>query len=292
MLDCKNQILSTLKNNNCCSLAFLNVVLLTSSQINKEKSNILLNIDNSLMPKVEQILLNFYPDLEIDCWDSFLLIKGNIYSLLSGINYEETLNLDFYPNECDRITILKSLFLLNGHFYYNADNSQNSKGYNLEFTFRTEDLANTCKNLLTEFGFELKKIKRQTSYVLYTKNSNTICDLLVFLGASYASLEMQNNLAMRELRNNVNRQNNCFEFNLDKTIKTSNLQLTAINYIIDNYSIDYFDDNLKEVALARIANPDISLGDLKAVLNNKLSRAGIKYRLDKIIEMYTKLKGE
>ena len=292
MLDCKDQILSTLKNNNCCSLAFLNVVLLSSSQINKEKSNILLNVDNSLMPKVEQILTNFYPDLEIDCWDSFLLIKGNIYSLLSGINYEDTLNLDFYPNECDRITILKSLFLLNGHFYYNADNTQNSKGYNLEFTFRTEELANTCKNLLAEFNFELKKIKRQTSYVLYTKNSNTICDLLVFLGASYASLEMQNNLAMRELRNNVNRQNNCFEFNLDKTIKTSNLQLTAINYIIDNYSIDYFDDNLKEVALARIANPDISLGDLKAVLNNKLSRAGIKYRLDKIIEMYTKLKGE
>ena len=292
MLDCKNQILSTLKNNNCCSLAFLNVVLLTSSQINKENSNILLNVDNSLMPKVEQILTNFYPNLEIDCWDNFLLIKGNIFELINGINYEETLNLDFYPNECDRITILKSLFVLNGHFYYNADNTQNSKGYNLEFVFRTEDLSNTCKNLLAEFGFDLKKIKRQTSFVLYTKNSNTICDLLVFLGAGYASLEMQNNLAMRELRNNVNRQNNCFEFNLDKTIKTSNLQLTAINYIIDNYSIDYFDDNLKEVALARIANPDISLGDLKAVLNNKLSRAGIKYRLDKIIEIYKKLKGE
>ena len=112
--------------------------------------------------------------------------------------------------------------------------------------FRTEEFANTCKMLLAEFGFELKKIKRQTSFVLYTKNSNTICDLLVFLGAGYASLEMQNNLAMRELRNNVNRQNNCFEFNLDKTIKTSNLQLTAINYIIDNYSIDYFEDNLKQ----------------------------------------------
>ena len=290
MLDCKKQILSTLKNNNCCSLAFLNVGLLSNAQVNTENSTILLNIDNAIMPKVEQILTNFYPNLEIDCWDNFLLIKGNIFELLNGINYEETLNLDFYPNECDKITILKSLFLLNGHFYYNSDNTQNSKGYNLEFVFRTEEHANTCKNLLAEFGFDLKKIKRQTSFVLYTKNSNTICDLLVFLGASYASLEMQNNLAMRELRNNVNRQNNCFEFNLDKTIKTSNLQLTAINYIIDNYSIDYFDDNLKEVALARIANPDISLGDLKAVLNNKLSRAGIKYRLDKIIEMYTKLK--
>jgi DNA-binding protein WhiA len=115
---------------------------------------------------------------------------------------------------------------------------------------------------------------------------------LVFLGAGYAALEMQNNLAVRELRNNVNRQNNCFESNLDKTIKTSNLQLTAINFIIENYSIDYLHDSLKEVALARLANPDISLNDLKTILNNKLSRAGIKYRLDKIIDLYNKLKGD
>ena len=290
MLDCKQQILSTLKNNNCCSLAFLNVVVSINGQINLNKSNILLNVDSIISTKVEQIITNFYPDLELDCWDNFLLIKGNIFEFLNGINFDNNLSLDCFPDECDKITLIKTLFLLNGHFYYNADNSKNSKGYNLEFVFRTEGLANYCKELLTMFSFELKQIKRQTSYVVYTKNSNTICDLLVFLGASYASLEMQNNLAMRELRNNVNRQNNCFEFNLDKTIKTSNLQLTAINYIMEHYSIDYLDDNLKEVALARIANPDISLNDLKAVLNNKLSRAGIKYRLDKIIEIYNKLK--
>ena len=292
MQDCKNQILSTLKNNNCCSLAFLNVVVSTSSQINLEKSHILMNIDNSLKSKVIQIISNFYPNLEIDDWDNFLLLKGNIFEFLNGINFDNNISLDCFPSECDKITIIKTFFLLNGHFYYNQDNSINSKGYTLEFSFKQEGIAIFCKELLTMFGFNLKKIKRQTNYVLYTKNSNTICDLLVFLGASYASLEMQNNLAMRELRNNVNRQNNCFESNLDKTIKTSNLQLTAINYIIDNYTIDYFDDNLKEVALARIANPEISLNELKAVLNNKLSRAGIKYRLDKIIDLYEKLKKE
>ena len=41
--------------------------------------------------------------------------------------------------------------------------------------------------------------------------------------------------------------NNCFEFNLDKTLNASNEQLVAINYILDNYSIDYLDENLKEV---------------------------------------------
>jgi len=290
MLDCKNQILSTLKNNNCCSLAFLNVVFFSNAQINYKQSSIMLNADVNIISKVEKIATALCPSLEFNNWDDFLLISGNIHDLLSTINFDNTFNLHFYPKECDRLTILKTLFLLNGHFYYNADNSKNSKGYNLEFAFKNENLARICYELITSLNFDVKIKKRQSSFVVYTKNSNIICDLLVIMGASYTALEIQNNLAMRELRNTVNRQNNCFESNLDKTIKTSNEQLTAINYIIDNFSIDYFDENLKEVALARIANPDISLNDLKAVLNNKLSRAGIKYRLDKIIELYNKLK--
>ena len=94
------------------------------------------------------------------------------------------------------------------------------------------------------------------------------------------------------MRNTVNRQNNCFESNLDKTLDASAAQFTAINYIVDNYTIDYLSENLREVALARIANPDISLNELRTLLNNKISRAVIKYRLDKIIEIYHKLKGE
>ena len=291
-MDCKKQILTTLKDNNCCSLAFLNTVIYVNSQINTEKSNILVSLTEEMINKVEKIIFNFYPNIEFYVWDNFLHIKGNIFELLTDINYSENFNLDFYPNECDRLTILKTLFLLGGRFYYNADNNLNSKGYNLEFVFKLEKVADLTIQLLKEFNFELKKTKRQSNYVVYSKNSSTICDLLVLLGASYCALEIQNNLAMRELRNNVNRQNNCFESNLDKTITASNDQLTAINYILENYSIDYLDENLKEVALARIANPDVSLNELRTILNNKLSRAGIKYRLDKIIDIYKKLKGE
>ena len=56
--------------------------------------------------------------------------------------------------------------------------------------------------------------------------------------------------------------------------------------------IEYLNENLREVALARLANPDISLNELRLLLNNKISRAGIKYRLDKIIEIYQKIKSQ
>ena len=162
----------------------------------------------------------------------------------------------------------------------------------MEFVLKDEDTANTLLTLLNEHNFELKKIKRQSNYVVYTKNSNIISDLFVMLGAGYTSLEIQNSLAIREMRNAANRQNNCFEFNLDKTLNASSLQLQAINFIIDNYSIDYLDENLREIALARIANPDATLNELRQILNNKISRAGIKYRLDKIIDIYENIKSE
>lgn len=292
MKDCKIQILSSFKDNNCCSLSFLNALFVANAQVNRNNGNILLNAENELINKAIKVINNFFQDIELDCWNNFLLVKGNLFNFIANINLEDNLNLNYYPNECDRLTILKTLFLTNGNYYYNTDNTVNSKGYSLEFVFRTEELANSTLALLEEFGFKLKKIKRHSSFVVYSKNSNTISDLLIKLGATSVALEMQNNLAMREIRNTANRQNNCFESNLDKTITASSEQLVAINYIVDNFSIDYFDENLKEVALCRIANPDVSLNELKILLNNKLSRAGIKYRLDKIIETYKKLKGE
>jgi DNA-binding protein WhiA len=211
--------------------------------------------------------------------------------MLVDINFKNKLDLSFFETDCDKLTLLKSFFLLNGGFYYNQDNNKNSKGYNFEFVLKDEHTANIVLTLLKEHNFELKKIKRQSNHVVYTKNSNIISDLFVLLGATYTSLEIQNTLAIREMRNNINRQNNCFESNLEKTLDASAEQLKAINYIIDNYSIDYLNENLREVALARIANPDISLNELRMILNSNISRAEIKYRLDKIIEIYKKLIG-
>ena len=292
MTDSKLQILNTIPNNNCCSLAFANVVLFSTSHLDAPRSSLLVSVDASIIEKLTKILLKTYPNIECESWDNFLIIRGNIHEIVNDLDITNLINLSHYPDECDKLTILKTFFLTNGRFYYNQDNTKNSKGYNLEFIFANEATADLVSTLLDSYDFRLRKISRQNKYILYTKNSTTICDLLVKLGASYAALDVQSNLAIREMRNNANRQNNCFESNLDKTLTASTEQLTAINFIIDNYSLEYLSENLRDVALARLANPDVSLNDLRTILNNSISRAGIKYRLDKIIEIYHKLKGE
>ena len=238
--------------------------------------------------KAEKVITNFYPSLLLSKWENFLYVEGNLFDL----HLDEEFNLNNFDAECDKLTIVKTLFLIYGNLYYNQDTNGNSKGYNLEFVLKDEKFSHILSTLLKEFEFNFKSIVRQNNYVLYTKNSNQICDFLVRLSATKTALDIQNNLTIREVRNSTNRQNNCFEGNLEKTINSSQQQLRAINYIMDNLGLDYLDENLREVALSRIANPDASLETLKKVLNNNISRAGIKYRLDKIIQIYQKFKGE
>lgn len=292
MKDCKQQILSTIADNNCCSHAFIHSIIFSAGQINEKTNTIIINEQPDVLNKLIKIINNFYPSIEFNVWDNFLMLQGNLFELFNDVEFGKNLNLSLYPNTCDRLAILKALFITNGRFYYNQDSNKNSKGYSLELGFKNQKSADIAITLFKEFGFDLKTSKRYSSFVVYTKNSNVICDIFVLLGAGYTALEIQNNLAMREIRNNANRQNNCFESNLDKTLTASMEQINAINYILTNYSIDYLDDNLKEVALVRIANPEVSLGDLKILLGNKISRAGIKYRLDKIIQIYKNLKGQ
>ncbi len=286
MKDCKQSILSTIPDNQSCSHTFVGSVLLTSA-VSNERNSVLVSASTDVKNKLVKIISKFYPDLEINSWDDFLLISGD----LTELSYDCQIN-ENNIHLIDKVIALKGLFLMCGKLYYNENSNLNSTGYALEFVLKSENTATLTQKLLKEIGFNFRKTNRKNTVVVYTKNSNIICDVLATLGATTTALNIQNNLAMREIRNNTNRQNNCFESNLDKTISASTEQLKAINYIIENHTIDYFDENLKEVALARMFNPDVSLNDLKTILNNRISRAGIKYRLDKIIQIYKDLKGE
>lgn len=288
MPETNEQILSSIPEKNCCALVFLRTLFFFSSQ--EVEGGFLLSSSNEILEKAGKIISNFYPECELDVWSGAMLVRGNCFALKRDLDFENLFNLSMY-DECCKLTMLKTLFLTCGRFYFGKNNNENSKGYNLEFVCKPE-MKEVINTLLHEFGFDLKSVTRQKNQVIYTKNSALVCDLLVKLGAVYSSLEIQNSLAVREIRNQTNRQNNCFENNINKTLNSSGEQLRAINYIIDHYSIDYLDDSLKSVALARIANPDVSLNDLRTLLNNSISRAGIKYRLDKIISIYKSLKGE
>lgn len=288
MTDCKQQILATIPISNCCGHTFLQTLLSTSSNVNETGSALFVFAKLPVLEKAVKIIKNFHPNIQVNLFEGSMCLHGNLFELQAEADF----SLKQISSECDRLTTLKTLFLLFGALYYNENPLKNSTGYQLEFVLKDENIVEMLSELLGEFSIKLTKSLRNKSHVFYTKNSNTVCEIMVKLGATKCALDIQNNLAMREIKNSSNRQNNCFEGNLEKTLDASTQQITAINYILEHDSLDLLTDSLREVALARLANPDISLSALQQILGGGISRAGIKYRLDKIIEIYKRLKGE
>ena len=288
MTDYKQQILASIPISNCCGHAFLQTMLFSSSNLNETGSALFVFAKTPVLEKAIKIISNFYPNIETNLCDNSMFLHGNLFELRA----ESEFSLEQLQSECDRKTALKTLFLLFSNLYYNENPLKNSTGYRLEIIVKDEKILKILTTLSNEFELNLTESKRNKNHVFYTKNSNNICDILVKLGATKCALDIQNNLAMREIRNSSNRQNNCFEGNLEKTLDASTQQIAAINYIIEHESLDILDEKLRDVALARLANPDVSLSALQQILGGGISRAGIKYRLDKIIEIYLKLKGE
>ena len=69
---------------------------------------------------------------------------------------------------------------------------------------------------------------RKGAHVVYFKASEQIEDLLTFMGAQNAALEIMNLKVFKDFRNKANRITNCETANIDKTVAASSLSLIHI----------------------------------------------------------------
>lgn len=291
----KQEILKTIPVNSCCSYSFLNSFF--SSAKCEYKPNFLeLHIESIVGEYVKHILNTMYPNLAVK-YQEKLEISGDVEQLLfdCGIDIEEDnlningINQELLISDCCKVSFLKGLYLTSGNFYYTKDNNEKSSGYSIEFLFKNYAVADDTKALLKYLGIKIGMTKRANNVVIYIKNSDAIYNFFVKLGAVETAINIQNSLMIREIRNDTNRQGNCFDANLNKTINASREQVKAIDYIIKNYGVEYLDESLQEVALLRLANEDITLNEMVMLYSQPITRAGLKYKLDKIIKIYKSL---
>ena len=69
-------------------------------------------------------------------------------------------------------------------------------------------------------------------------------------------------------------------------------QVEDITYLRDTIGFDRMPEGLVEAALARLANPDLTLKELGAVLNPPVGKSGINHRLRKLSELADKVRQE
>ncbi|MBE6616595.1 MAG: DNA-binding protein WhiA [Ruminococcaceae bacterium] len=166
------------------------------------------------------------------------------------------------------------------------------KSYHMEFSFYFEDERDTVMELISDSGFDFRPSVRKNKFILYVKDSAVIEDFLVYTGASAAAFDVMNSKIVHEFRNSVNRQVNCDTANIEKQLQAVKKYTEAIQWLVDTEKIDSLPADLKETALLRIENDQLSLADLGKLMNPPVSKSGIRHRLERILELAERAKNQ
>lgn len=214
-----------------------------------------------------------------------ILRETGIMMVREGINFfSDGIYDGIIKKKCCRRAYLRGLFLGAGTV------SNPEKSYHFEIRCDTEILGKDVKKLINTFaGIKAKVTVRRNTYVVYVKESEQIKDMLTVMEANSAYFRFQEVKLTKGMRNTANRQSNCDQANIDKTIAASRRQIAAIEKIRDTAGLSALSDKLRQVALLRLENPDASIIELGQMLTPPLKKSGINNRLRRIEEFADKL---
>lgn len=190
------------------------------------------------------------------------------------------LNRANLENSCCAAAFLRGAFLTCGTA------TDPRKEYHLEFAVPYKNLANDLYTLLCEveaFPLSPSVAGRKGGYVVYLKGSGPIEDLLTYLGAPAAAMELMQVKMYKEVKNDINRKTNFETANMDKTYSASARQVAAIAAISDTRGLQSLPEELQELAQLRLDHPDMTLRELGARLG--LTRSGVNHRLQRILQL-------
>jgi DNA-binding protein WhiA len=180
---------------------------------------------------------------------------------------------------------------LRGVFLATGSITNPEKGYHLELRMADAETAEKIFTVITNHGLFAKTGKRRGKNIIYIKESGQIEDFLTFIGGSRLALEIMNVKIIKKVRENLNRKANFEVANIIRTTNASAGQIADIKLILQNQDKQPLTPELKEAALLRADNPDLTLRELAALCNPPLTRSGLNHRLQKLHLLAEELKG-
>ena len=157
-----------------------------------------------------------------------------------------------------------------------------NKDYHLEILFKSKKKAEEVKEIIQNFGIDIKSTKKDSQYMLYLKDGEEISSFLALIGANKAVIKFEEIRVMKETRNNINRLVNCETANLNKTINAAVEQIGAIKKLKKNKKFNNLPESLKELANLRMEQPDATYEELGKMLSKPIGKSGVSHRLEKI----------
>ena len=180
------------------------------------------------------------------------------------------------------VSFMQGVFLTVGSVYI-PDDVDMRGGYHLEFNILQEDFARVIAGVASQCGLSFSVADRGSSYGVYTKNSETICDFFAFIHASQSAIILNDILVKREVNNNINRQANVFAANADKITASNSKYMHAVESLTAKVNLLSIDPILYKVAMARMEDCTESMGDLAKRIG--MSKSSVARALKKILTM-------
>lgn len=250
------------------------------------------SLDNITFSTENNVVKSYVTKLLTESLHAVVDVKEK--NLANKINYILSV-----PYKEDRLKIIEMLLknedlknlqnkseFLKGAFMIHGTIADPKNDYHLEFVSYSEDLAQQLKDILCSVKYikiNPKIIKRRNNYIVYVKGCEEIINLITFMGATSCSMELMQIKMIKELRNQVNRTTNFEAANISKTAKVSAEQIEKINIIKNTAGFNELPEPLKELAILRLKNPEMSLKDLGEQMTPKLSRSGVYHRMQKLL---------
>ena len=220
------------------------------------------------LPKINEIEEICYEEKDVILSSKFVEQLRNI----EKINTQEELAIKAFA---------RGIFLGSG----SVNNPENK--YHLEMILNTIENAKIVKEILEKMQINMKEMQRKSGYSLYLKEGEEISKFLALIGANSAVLKFEEIRVLRDMKNNINRKVNCETANLSKTINAAVKQIEAIKTLQKEGKFESLSDNLKEIALLRLENPDASLTELGQMLKNPIGKSGVNHRLKQLEQLGT-----
>ncbi len=293
----KNEI-SSIEYGESEKMAELSAILNIGVKIYEDKFEIY--TENISVARRIYLLIKEIYHVEIDMDTGYNSLRGNklvllsvhdkIDLILSDLCIQKNNERIYVPDnylvdeEHDKQAYLRGVFMICGSI-----NDPKTSRYHLEFVISNEDIANYVNNLLNEFYFNSKVIKRDKNYMVYIKESEKISDFIKLLNARTSLFYYEDIRIYRDHKNMTNRLNNCEQANVDKMIQASSEQLELIRKLRETRDFDLLEQGIKDICIYKEKYPESSMAELAEIISTEterpITKSGINHRFRKIKEM-------
>ena len=304
----KNEILEKKTTDKNCKMAFLSGLVGAISKLDDVSGELKLGSDiENLGNVVDQLVFELYSEhIQIIKLENYGISKTDYYNFVfsktlaekvlitldcgektsQGFAIKNVISEKMTSTEQTMKAYVSGVFVATGTSSIKfSDEQRKTTGYHLEFASKNHDFLAGLATLLAQFDIFGKLIQRKNMYVLYVKDAGEVSNVLALVGAYDSVLQLQNEMATREVRNKVNRQTNCMSANINKTVEASMRQVSAIEKIISKIGLENLPEDLQMVALLRLANTEESLDELLKLSRLPLTKSALNHRFKKLLKI-------